>query len=88
LQVYATEAAAEIGKLMMKELLCMHAEFVQSHGRPVAGHKPAWLNLTALPEKLRNSSSYRCLSSRGNWQPMYRFGPPVVPYMLFEISEF
>ena len=64
----------------------MHAEYVQTHGRAAAGHKPAWLNLTALPEKLRNSSSYRCLSSRGNWQAMYRFGPPVVPYMLFEIS--
>lgn len=76
-QVYATKATAEIGRMMMEELVLLHAEFIQSHGRlETSGLKPPWLSpslLCTLPEHMRGSSLSRCFSNRANWQPLYRF---------------
>jgi hypothetical protein len=75
-QVYATKATVEIGKMMMEELVLMHAGFIQSYGSLKIGQKPPWLDpsiLGALPVHMRSSSLGRCFSNRANWQPLYRF---------------
>lgn len=58
--------------MMMEELVLMHAEFIQSHGRLETGQKPPWLD-PSLQVHIRGSSLGRCFSNRANWQPLYRF---------------
>lgn len=75
-QVFATKATAEIGRMMMEELVSMHADFIQGHGTVKNGQKPPWLHpsvLSSLPENMRGTSLDRCFSNRANWQPLYRF---------------
>jgi len=76
-QVYATKATAEIGRMMMEELVLLHADFIQHRGRlETGGQKPPWLDpsfLCTLPVHMRGSLLGRCFSNRANWQPLYRF---------------
>lgn len=73
-KVFATKATAEIGRMMMEELVSMHADFIQGHGTVKNGQKPPWLHpsvLSSLPENMRGTSLDRCFSNRANWQPLY-----------------
>ncbi|CAM6041437.1 unnamed protein product [Sphagnum compactum] len=73
-KIYMTEATAKIGQLMMEELVNMHAEFIQVHGRSRDGQLPSWLNvstLDTLPAILRDSIVGRSLAGRSNWHLLY-----------------
>ena len=75
MQVYATKATAEIGRMMMEELVLMHTGFSQGRGSLKTGQKPPWLDpsiLGTLPVHMTGSSVGRCFSNRANWQPLYR----------------
>ncbi|KAG0566253.1 hypothetical protein KC19_7G049700 [Ceratodon purpureus] len=73
-KIYATKATAEIGKIMMEELVVLHADFTQKHGSLRTGQKPPWLDpsiLGTMPVHMRSSLLGRCFSNRGNWQALY-----------------
>lgn len=74
LEVYATEPAARIGKLMMLELVSMHMEFRQFYGRDESEF-PNWLKREELelvhPTLRRILGSYSSVDMSA-WQPLYR----------------
>ncbi|CAK9860072.1 unnamed protein product [Sphagnum jensenii] len=73
-KIYMTEATAKIGQLMMEELVNMHAECIQVHGRSRDGQLPSWLNISTLdtlPAILRDSIVGRSLAGRANWHLLY-----------------
>nr|XP_029124089.1 integrator complex subunit 9 homolog isoform X7 [Elaeis guineensis] len=73
-KIYATEATARIGRLMMEELVAMHAEFVQFYGpdeRPGLPEWMKWEELEKLPPALREVVMGEGGEELGSWMPLY-----------------
>ncbi|XP_026656152.1 integrator complex subunit 9 homolog isoform X5 [Phoenix dactylifera] len=73
-KIYATEATARIGRLMMEELVAMHAEFVQFYGpdeRPGLPEWMKWEELEKLPPALREVVMGEDGEELGSWMPLY-----------------
>lgn len=80
-QVYATEAAARIGQLMMEDLVNMHKEFREFYG-PEA-EAPTWMkwdNLELLPLELKKTVFGADGTDFGSWMRLYRY---CASYILF-----
>ncbi|XP_038988747.1 integrator complex subunit 9 homolog isoform X3 [Phoenix dactylifera] len=72
-KIYATEATARIGRLMMEELVAMHAEFVQFYGpdeRPGLPEWMKWEELEKLPPALREVVMGEDGEELGSWMPL------------------
>ncbi|GLJ46620.1 hypothetical protein SUGI_0982320 [Cryptomeria japonica] len=72
-KIYATEATAKVGQLMVEELLAMHLEFVQLYGLSNTV-LPLWLDfreLEATSVKLRERLYGEDGIGIGNWHPLY-----------------
>lgn len=72
-KVYATEAAARIGQLMMEDLVTMHKEFRQFYG-PIEPDGPQWMKwdeLEMLPSELRQILFGADGMKFGVWMPLY-----------------
>lgn len=72
-KIYATEATARIGQLMMEDLVSMHAEFRQFYG-PEEFDFPRWMKweeLEALPLALKNVALGEDGSKLGGLMPLY-----------------
>ncbi|KAK1319874.1 hypothetical protein QJS10_CPB04g00376 [Acorus calamus] len=72
-RIYATEATARLGRLMMEDLLAMHAEFVQFYG-PEEDTFPEWMKwdeLEVLPSKLKEIIIGENDVEMGNLLPLY-----------------
>ncbi|CAA0809361.1 Unknown protein [Striga hermonthica] len=72
-KVYATEAAARIGQLMMEDLVNMHMEFRQFYG-PAECDAPQWMKwdeLELLPLELRLVICGADGTAFGGWMPLY-----------------
>ncbi|KAK1284517.1 hypothetical protein QJS10_CPB21g00487 [Acorus calamus] len=72
-RIYATEATARLGRLMMEDFLAMHAEFVQFYG-PEEDTFPEWMKweeLEALPLKLKEIIIGENDVEMGNLLPLY-----------------
>ncbi|KAK6143211.1 hypothetical protein DH2020_023559 [Rehmannia glutinosa] len=72
-KVYATEAAARIGQLMMEDLVSMHKEFRQFYG-PAESDVPQWMKwdeLELLPLELRQIIYGTDGTEFGGWMPLY-----------------
>lgn len=73
-KIYATEATARVGRLMMEELVAMHAEFVQFYGpdeRPGLPEWMKWEELEKLPLALREVVMGEDGEELGSWMPLY-----------------
>ena len=73
-QIYATEAAERLGKLMMEDLIAMHMEFRQFYGAEESTF-PQWMKweeLEVLPSELKESILGEDGSNIGSWMPLYR----------------
>ncbi|KAG1371128.1 integrator complex subunit 9 [Cocos nucifera] len=73
-KIYATEATARIGRLMMEELVAMHAEFVQFYGpdeRPGLPEWMKWKELEKFPPALREVVMGEDGEELGSWMPLY-----------------
>ncbi|KAL8542160.1 hypothetical protein ACS0TY_003136 [Phlomoides rotata] len=71
-KVYATEAAAKIGQLMMEDLVNMHKEFRQFYGPEL--DMPPWMKwdeLESLPLGLRHIFFGANGGNFGGWVPLY-----------------
>ncbi|KAL6563575.1 hypothetical protein OROGR_002534 [Orobanche gracilis] len=73
-KVYATEAAARIGQLMMEDLVNMHTEFSQFYGpvEPVVPQWMKWDELELIPLELRQVICGADGTEFGAWMPLYR----------------
>ncbi|KAL3516800.1 hypothetical protein ACH5RR_023702 [Cinchona calisaya] len=72
-KVYATEATARLGKLMMEELVEMHKEILQFYG-PQESSCPEWMRwneIELLPSALKEILSGRDGEDLGGWMPLY-----------------
>ncbi|KAG9444988.1 hypothetical protein H6P81_016328 [Aristolochia fimbriata] len=70
-KIYATEAAAKLGCLMMEDLVSMHAEYRQYYG-PAESGVPHWMEeLEALSPVLREIVLGKENTNLGHWQSMY-----------------
>ncbi|KAI3408349.1 uncharacterized protein J3R85_020304 [Psidium guajava] len=72
-EVYATEAAAKLGKLMMKDLVSMHEEFRQFYGSEEFSI-PRWMKweeLESLPSALKEIMLGVDGIELGGWMPLY-----------------
>ncbi|KAI3448807.1 hypothetical protein Pfo_005472 [Paulownia fortunei] len=72
-KVYATEAAARIGQLMMEDLVTMHKEFRQFYGHEESD-APQWMKwdeLELLPLELRQIMFGADGTEFGGWMPLY-----------------
>ncbi|ONK67500.1 uncharacterized protein A4U43_C05F690 [Asparagus officinalis] len=75
-KVYATEAAARVGRLMMEELVAMHEEMLGFYGpeREEDGVLPEWLRweeVERLPETVREVVMGGSGEEMGSWMPLY-----------------
>ena len=73
-QIYATEATARLGKLMLEDLLSMHMEFRQFYGAKESDF-PQWMkwdDLDRLPFALREIALGKDGGDLGGWLPLYR----------------
>ncbi|KAL6532569.1 hypothetical protein OROHE_013991 [Orobanche hederae] len=72
-KVYATEAAARIGQLMMEDLVNMHTEFRQFYGpiEPVVPQWMKWDELELIPLELRQVICGADGTEFGAWMPLY-----------------
>ncbi|KAL0375524.1 UNVERIFIED_CONTAM: hypothetical protein Scaly_0670000 [Sesamum calycinum] len=71
--VYATEATARIGQLMMEDLVSMHKEYRQFYGAEESD-APQWMKwdeLELLPLELRQIVSGADGTDFGGWMPLY-----------------
>ncbi|KAL3654735.1 hypothetical protein CASFOL_001470 [Castilleja foliolosa] len=72
-KVYATEAAARIGQLMIEDLVNMHMEFRQFYG-PAESDAPQWMKwdeLELMPLELRQLICGVDGTEFGGWMPLY-----------------
>ncbi|XP_057512535.1 uncharacterized protein LOC130794608 isoform X2 [Actinidia eriantha] len=72
-KLYATEAAARIGQLMMEDLVTMNMEFRQFYG-PKESSFPKWMKweeLEVLPSALKLIALGKDGSEIGGWKPLY-----------------
>lgn len=75
-KVYATEATAKIGRMMMEELVAMHSEYVQFYGEGEIGSVPEWMNweeIERIPSHLREVLMGEHGEELGSWVPLYRY---------------
>ncbi|XP_072998949.1 uncharacterized protein [Typha latifolia] len=73
-KIYATEVTARIGRLMMEDLVAMHAEFVRYHGPGDNVGLPEWMKweeLKILPLELRRIVMGEEGEELGSWMPLY-----------------
>ncbi|KAK8961784.1 hypothetical protein KSP40_PGU013944 [Platanthera guangdongensis] len=72
-KIYATEATMKIGRLMMDDLVSMHAEYVQfyGHGNTAFPQWMGWDELERLPLKLREAAIGENAGELGCWLPLY-----------------
>lgn len=72
-KIYATEATMKIGRLMMDDLVSMHAEYVQfyGNGRMDFPEWMRWEELDRLPLKLREVVIGENGEELGSWLPLY-----------------
>ncbi|KAL6010024.1 hypothetical protein ACLOJK_000455 [Asimina triloba] len=74
-KIYATEVAARLGQLMMKDLVSMQDELSRFYG-PGESASPEWMKpeeLESLPFMLRKIAIGDDVVELGNWHPLYRF---------------
>ncbi|XP_059652788.1 uncharacterized protein LOC132299915 [Cornus florida] len=72
-KIYATEATARLGQLMMEDLVKMHMEFRQFYGPEDTGF-PKWMkweNLEALSSALKDMALGSNGVELGGWMPLY-----------------
>ncbi|KAM7476809.1 hypothetical protein LguiB_024052 [Lonicera macranthoides] len=72
-KIYATEATARLGQLMMEDLVAMHMEFRQFYGPEESGC-PQWMKweaLEVLPLPLKEIALGEDGSEIGSWMPLY-----------------
>eukprot|EP00268_Persea_americana_P027284 TRINITY_DN26703_c0_g1_i4.p1 TRINITY_DN26703_c0_g1~~TRINITY_DN26703_c0_g1_i4.p1 ORF type:complete len:718 (+),score=117.19 TRINITY_DN26703_c0_g1_i4:29-2155(+) len=72
-KIYATEATARLGRLMMEDLISMHYEFTQVYGVEELGF-PQWMKweeIEVLPLLQREIAMGKNGAELGNWQPLY-----------------
>ncbi|KAJ9176324.1 hypothetical protein P3X46_011649 [Hevea brasiliensis] len=72
-KIYATEATARIGQLMMEDLVSMHMEFRHFYGSEESD-SPQWMKweeLELLPSFLREMAIGQDGSELGGWMPLY-----------------
>lgn len=85
-QVYATEAAARIGQLMMEDLVNMHKEFRQFYGPE--SDVPTWMKwdkLELLPLELKQTVFGADGTDFGCFMPLYRYS---ACYILFLFNNY
>ncbi|KAJ4956533.1 hypothetical protein NE237_013316 [Protea cynaroides] len=72
-KIYATEATARIGQLMMEDLVAMHMEYRQLYGyeEDRFPHWLKWEELETLPSELRETIMGVDGADLGSWQPLY-----------------
>lgn len=73
-QIYATEATARIGQLMLEDLVSMHMEFRQFNGAEESDF-PQWMrweDLARLPSALKEIVLGNDGGKLGGWMPLYR----------------
>ncbi|EEF42006.1 conserved hypothetical protein [Ricinus communis] len=71
-KIYATEATARVGQLIMEDLVSMHVEFRQFYGSEESD--PQWMRweeLELLPSELREVTLGKDGSELGAWFPLY-----------------
>nr|XP_048329128.1 integrator complex subunit 9 isoform X4 [Ziziphus jujuba var. spinosa] len=72
-KIYATEATARVGQLMMEELVSMHMELRQIYGAEESDF-PQWMkwkDLELLPSALRERILGKDGGELGGWMPLY-----------------
>lgn len=86
--MYATEAAARIGQLMMEDLVNMHKEFRQFYG-PESDAPPwmKWDKLELLPSELRQVIFGADGTDFGGWMPLYRYSASYFLFIIY-VSKF
>ncbi|KAJ0978853.1 hypothetical protein J5N97_014327 [Dioscorea zingiberensis] len=73
-KIYATEAVATMGRLIMEDLVSMHAEYAQFYGpdeRPACPEWMEWEELEKLPLDLREIVLGKDGVELGAWMPLY-----------------
>ena len=73
-QIYATEAASRLGKLMVEDLISMHMELRQFYGPEESGC-PQWMTwekLELLPRALKDIVLGSDRTELGGWMSIYR----------------
>lgn len=72
-KIYATEATMKIGRLMMDDLVSMHAEYAQfyGHGNTNFPEWMGWDELERLPVKLREAAIGEDAEELGCWLSLY-----------------
>ncbi|KAH7437703.1 hypothetical protein KP509_05G084800 [Ceratopteris richardii] len=74
-KIYATSVTAKLGQLIMEELVCMHAEYIQNFGSSSPEFKPSWLNPPAFqdyPASFKKALVDDDGVGRANWHLLYR----------------
>ncbi|XP_074368940.1 uncharacterized protein LOC141708970 [Apium graveolens] len=72
-KIYATEATARLGKLLMEDLVAMHAEFRQLYGPEDSGSTQwmKWEELDMLPSVIKDIVIGKDGTELGSWMPLY-----------------
>ncbi|WOG92533.1 hypothetical protein DCAR_0311803 [Daucus carota subsp. sativus] len=72
-KIYATEATARLGKLMMEDLVAMHAEFRQLYGPGESGCTQwmKWEELDMLSSVIKDIVIGKDGTELGSWMPLY-----------------
>ncbi|KAK1396817.1 Beta-Casp domain-containing protein [Heracleum sosnowskyi] len=72
-KIYATEATARLGKLMMEDLVAMHAEFRQLYGPEESGSTQwmKWEELDMFPSVMKEIVIGKDGTELGSWMPLY-----------------
>lgn len=72
-KIYATEAAARLGQLMMEDLISMNMDFREFYG-PEESSFPQWMKweeLEVLPSALKEIAMGKDGSEIASWMPLY-----------------
>lgn len=84
-----TEVVARIGKLLMEDLLSMHAEFLQFYGADASPKWMKWEELEKLSPELKQVVLGEDGEGLGAWMPLYRFHSlPLFSSGMFSILKF
>ncbi|KAK1405655.1 Beta-Casp domain-containing protein [Heracleum sosnowskyi] len=72
-KIYATEATTRLGKLMMEDLVAMHAEFRQLYGPEESGSTQwmKWEELDMLPSVIKDIVIGKDGTELGSWMSLY-----------------
>ncbi|CAL9751914.1 unnamed protein product [Musa acuminata subsp. burmannicoides] len=70
-KIYVTEVVARIGKLLMEDLLSMHAEFLQFYGADASPKWMKWEELEKLSPELKQVVLGEDGEGLGAWMPLY-----------------